>query len=396
MKIVCAPDSFKESMTAAAAAAAMARGVRQVFPDAEVVEVPLSDGGEGFLEALAASLGARLVDAEVADALWRPIRATFGLTDDGLAVIEMAKAAGLEQISPADRDIWASSTSGVGDLVLAALDAGARRLVIGLGGSATNDGGAGMLDALGVRYLDAEGVRLTPTPAGLAAVASVDASGLDSRLAEVEVTVASDVTHPLCGPEGASFVFGPQKGASDDDVTRLDAWLARLAVLDDGEAEACQPGAGAAGGLGYALLRHLGAVIRPGVDVVTEAVGLAEIVADADLVLTGEGSVDAQTLSGKTPAGVAAIARQAGVEVVILAGRVLPGAEVLLEHGVRAMVPIAPAGVSLPEAVAAGPRNLERAAAMVVRLVLRDEPGRGGTGFIDSSKSPHTDFAARP
>ncbi len=409
MKIVCAPDSFKESMTAVEAAAAMARGVRQVVPDATVVEVPLSDGGEGFLDALAAALGARLVELEVPDALGRPIMAAFALASDGLAVIEMARASGLEQIAPGDRDVWRSSTAGVGRLISAALDAGARRIVVGLGGSATNDGGAGMLDALGVRYLDASGRRLEPTPAGLAGsvrgvpaspaglagsgglhavlasepgaertgLARVDASGLDPRLAGVAVEVACDVTNPLCGPRGASAIFGPQKGASPADVAALDSLLARIAELDEGLDAAAQPGSGAAGGLGYALVRHLGARMRPGIELVTDAVDLAGKVAGADLVLTGEGSVDAQTLNGKTPAGVAAIARAAGVETVILAGRVARDADELLAHGVRALVPIVAEATDLPTALERGPENLERAAATVMRLVFgRPSPAR--------------------
>lgn len=371
VKIVCAPDSFKESMTAAEAAAAMARGVRRVLPDAEIVEVPLSDGGEGFLESLASALGARLVPVEVPDALGRPITSSYALTADGLAVIEMARAAGLEQIAPADRDVRHSSTAGVGRLVSAALDAGATRLVIGIGGSATNDGGAGLLDALGVRYLDAAGRRLSPTPAGLADVAAVDASGLDPRLAAVDVEVACDVTNPLCGPYGASAVFGPQKGATAADVRSLDALLARLARLDVGTDVAERPGAGAAGGLGYALLRHLHARLRRGIELVTATVGLAEAVRGAALVLTGEGSVDAQSLAGKTPAGVAAIAHAAGVDTVILAGRVAPDADVLLDHGVLALVPILPRAMGLGEALATGADNLERAAATVTRLVFR-------------------------
>lgn len=375
MRIICAPDSFKESMSAAEAAAAMARGVRRVLPEAEIVQVPLSDGGEGFLESLAVALDARLIPVEVPDALGRPVRAEFALTDDGLAVIEMARAAGLEQIAPPDRDIRQSSTAGVGCLVTAALDAGASHLVVGLGGSATNDGGAGLLDALGVRYLDAEDRRLSPTPAGLATVATVDASGLDPRLGTVEVDVACDVANPLCGPDGASAVFGPQKGATAEDVPVLDALLARLSRLDGGADVAGRPGAGAAGGLGYALLHRLHARMRPGIELVTETVGLADAVRGADLVLTGEGSVDAQSLAGKAPAGVAAIARAAGVGTVILAGRVAPDADLLLEHGVLALVPILPRAMDLTEALATGQDNLERAAAMVVRLVFRRSPG---------------------
>lgn len=371
MRIVCAPDSFKESMTAAQAAAAMARGVRAVVPDAEVVELPLSDGGEGFLEALTAALGARRVAVDVHGPLGEPRRAEFALASDGLAVIEMARASGLELNPPAERDVWRSSTLGVGELIAAALDAGASRLLLGIGGSATNDGGAGMLAALGVRFLDADGAPLAPTPAGLRRLARVDASGLDPRLAGVRVDVACDVDNPLLGERGASAVFGPQKGATPSDVGELDAVLARLVELDGGELIASAPGAGAAGGLGYALLHHLGATLRPGIDVVAGAVGLADAVRGADLVLAGEGSVDAQTASGKTPMGVASAARAAGVDCVILSGRVAPDADVLLEMGVRALVPIVPQAMDLATALATGESNLERAAATVMRLIAR-------------------------
>lgn len=367
MKIVCAPDSFKESMTAAQAAAAMAEGAARVLPDAQIDQVPMSDGGEGFLDSLAAALGASVREVEVADALGRPISAHFALAGD-LGVIEAAQANGLEHIDPSDRDIWAASSTGVGQLILAAVDAGARRMVVGIGGSATNDGGAGMLAALGARYLDDQGAALTPCPRELTRVASVDLTGLDARLADVVIETACDVDNPLTGPRGASAVFGPQKGASPDDVNQLDALLATLAALDASAQLSKVPGAGAAGGLGHALRAHLGARLRSGIDLVIDTVGLASRVKDADLVLTGEGCVDAQTLAGKTPAGVARVAQEAGVPVVILAGRVGSDADALLDAGVLALMPIGQEPTDLATALEQGAANMTRATATVLRL----------------------------
>ena len=377
MRVICAPDSFKESLTAVEAAAAMARGVRAVVPDAVVVEVPLADGGEGFVAALASALGAEVRTIDLPDALGRPSRGSFALAGD-LAVLEVAQAVGLGDIAPDERDIMRSSSAGVGHLVRAALDAGARRLVVGLGGSATNDAGAGMLAALGVRFLDADGRPVEPVPADLGRVAAVDASGLDPRLAQVVVEAACDVTAPLCGPSGASAVFGPQKGATPELVPLLDALLGRLARLSGRDAVAALPGAGAAGGLGWALLAFCGATTRPGIELVAELTGLDALVTDADLVLTGEGSVDAQTLQGKTPAGVARVAAAHGVPVVVLAGRVAPDADVLLGAGVTALVPITGGVTDLATALREGAANLERATATVVRLFLAGRASRAG------------------
>ena len=384
MRIVCAPDSFKHSLTAAEAAAAMARGVRAVWPDAEAVEVPLSDGGEGFTDAIADALGARVVDIPVQDARGRPATGRLALAGD-VAAFEMASASGLEAIADDDRDILASDTRGVGQLVRAALDAGATTLVIGLGGSATNDGGAGMLAELGVRFLDAGGRVLATTPAGLADLASVDATGLDPRLVDARVRVACDVDNPLLGERGASAVFGPQKGATTPElVTRLDATLARLAELSGHAAVADAPGAGAAGGLGFALLAFAGAELVPGIELVCDTVGFHDTVAGADLVLSGEGSIDAQTLSGKTPAGVADVAGAQGVPVVLFGGRVAPDADALRADGrVAAIVGITPDGQSLPQALANAAANLERA----VADHLANRPRRTASG--EPAEWPH-------
>lgn len=384
MRIVCAPDSFKHSLTAAEAAAAMARGVRAVWPDAEAVEVPLSDGGEGFTDAIADAVGARVVDIPVQDARGRPATGRLALAGD-VAAFEMASASGLEAIADDDRDILASDTRGVGQLVRAALDAGATTLVIGLGGSATNDGGAGMLAELGVRFLDAGGRVLATTPAGLADLACVDATGLDPRLVDARVRVACDVDNPLLGDRGASAVFGPQKGATTPElVTRLDATLARLAELSGHAAVADAPGAGAAGGLGFALLAFAGAELVPGIELVCDTVGFHDTVAGADLVLSGEGSIDAQTLSGKTPAGVADVAGAQGVPVVLFGGRVAPDADALRADGrVAAIVGITPDGQSLPQALANAAANLERA----VADHLANRPRRTASG--EPAEWPH-------
>lgn len=378
MRIVIAPDSFKESVSAVGAAAAIARGVRAALPGAECVEVPMADGGEGFTDAIAAALGAQIVQIPAHDALQRPVTGAIAAAE-GVAALEVASAAGLDRIAPAQRRIMDASSRGVGELLLAAADhAGpGGRVVVGLGGSATNDGGAGMLAACGVRFLDEDGAELDPAPSQLDRLAAVDVTGVDERLRGVRIEAACDVDNPLLGPHGASAVFGPQKGADARTVERLDALLSRLPELVGDSAPelrareiAAQPGAGAAGGLGWALMAVLGARMVPGVELVADLVGLAEQVRGTDLVITGEGSVDAQTLQGKTPAGVAAIAQSAGVPCIVLAGRVAPDAEVLLEHGIAALVPILPGVVELPQALREGEANLERAAATALRLVL--------------------------
>lgn len=371
MKIVLAPDSFKESMTATEAVAAMRAGVLSVLPDATCVGVPMADGGEGTVDAVVDALHGQRVDAEVTDALGRPILARYGYVQlRQLAVIEMAAAAGLEQIEPDERDVRRASTFGVGQLIRSALDRGAEEFLIGLGGSATNDGGTGMLTALGAAFLDADGNPLAPGGAALLHLDRIDLSGLDARLRAVRIRVASDVTAPLLGPTGASAVFGPQKGATPADVELLEAALSRLLTVTAatlGEAHPQRRGAGAAGGAGFALAEFLGAVNRPGVDEVAETVGLERALRGADWVFTGEGSVDAQTVMGKTPFGVAQLALQAGARVVIFAGRVAPDASVLLDHGVQRLVAITAEGTPLEQALREGAESLTRATAEVCR-----------------------------
>ncbi len=385
MKFVLAPDSFKESMSAADAVTAMAEGVRAAFaggPEPQVVGVPMADGGEGFTEVIARALGAQLRTVTVSDPLGRDTEATFAFDPaEHVAVLECAQAVGLEAVPEDDRDILASTTVGVGEMISAALDAGARRIIIGLGGSATNDAGAGMLTALGIRLLDSDDNDVDPVPARFGDITRIDTGGLDPRLTQVSVEVASDVTNPLLGGRGASAVFGPQKGASPQQVQQLDEALTHFARVaghtgEDGAANA--PGAGAAGGLGYALVAFCGATLRPGVDIAVELTGLEDAITGADLVITGEGSIDNQTLSGKTPAGVAEVAARAGVPCIALAGRVGAGRSndisELYGHGFTAVLPIIPRAMDLREALATGPDNLAAATEAAVRLFMAARP----------------------
>lgn len=375
MRIVAAPDSFKESISAGRAAAAIAAGVHDVDPDIDCVELPLSDGGEGFVATIAGPLGARIMAASVRDPLGRPHEAHFALAGR-LAVLEIAEAVGLGQIPVAERDIMASATWGVGDLIGAALDADATELVIGLGGSATSDGGAGMLVALGLRLTDSRGEGLSGTPASLQRLATVDATGLDRRLRDVRITIASDVRNPLLGPTGAAAVFGPQKGADPERVAAIDEAVRRFVEVSRKDDVADAPGAGAAGGLGFALLAFVGARFRPGIDVCLELCGFDDAVRSADWVFTGEGSMDGQTLQGKAPWGVAQRARSLGAGVLGFTGRLGPGWERLLDAGFTAILPIASGPTDLTTALAHGESDLRRSAATAV-LLLCARPDRG-------------------
>jgi glycerate kinase len=373
VKIVVAPDSYKGSLSALAVAEAMERGARAVFPEARVVKVPIADGGEGTVDALVAATGGRTLTAVVRGPLGTPVSARWGLLGDGAtAVVEMAAASGLPLVPPGRRDPRVTTTFGTGELVRAAVDAGVRRLVVGIGGSATNDGGAGFARALGVRFLDAAGAELPEGGAALARLARVDPSGLDPRLATTEVVVACDVDNPLTGPRGASAIYGPQKGATPEMVAELDAALARFAEVAraaTGRDVAGAAGAGAAGGLGAGLLFFTPARLRPGVEIVLETTGFDALVRDADLVLTGEGRTDAQTAMGKAPVGVAAAAKRHGVPVVCLSGGLAAGAEAVLAKGVDALAAAVPAPMSLDDAVAAGAALVEEGAARACRLL---------------------------
>lgn len=372
MKIVVAPDSFKESLSAAGVARALARGLRQALPAAEIIECPLGDGGEGTLDAVLAATGGEVREARVTGPLGEPVTARWGwLAEQRTAFVEMASASGLELVPRNRRDVLVATSRGTGELLHAALDAGAERLVLAIGGSATNDGGAGLLQALGVRLLDRQGQALGPGGAALAMLASLDVTALHPRLAEVEVVIAADVDNPLCGPQGASQIFGPQKGASPEQVRQLDAALAHFATVTAatlGRDVREQPGAGAAGGVGFAALAFLQATFRPGIEVVAELVGLDDALIDADLAVTGEGRLDGQTLRGKTPAGVLRLARRHGVPVVAVAGSLGEGYDALYEQGLAAAFSLVPGPLSLEEALAQAEGLLERTARDIGRL----------------------------
>ncbi|MCO3334041.1 glycerate kinase [Pseudomonas aeruginosa] len=355
MKIVIAPDSFKESLSAPDVAEAIARGWRRVFPQAEVLLRPLADGGEGTVDAVLAATAGERRECRVEGPLGEPTLAHWGWLDDATAVIEMASASGLHLVPRDRRDATRSSSRGTGELIRAALDAGARKIILGLGGSATNDAGAGLH--------------------------SLDLGGLDPRLVDVAVEVAADVDNPLCGPRGASAVFGPQKGASAEQVAQLDAALAHFAKVVAatlGEDFSRVPGVGAAGGLGFAARAFLRARFRPGIELVAELAGLADALVGADLVLTGEGRLDAQSLHGKTPVGVARIARQAGVPVVALAGSLGDGYQRLHDAGIDAAFSLAPGPISLEQACAGAAAELEARAEQIARLWRLAQASREG------------------
>ena len=321
MRIVVAPDKFAGTLTAEQAARAIEAGLLRARPDAEVVRVPVGDGGAGTLAAVLAA-GFERVPLSATGPTGEPVAAAIAVRGDE-AFVEMAEASGLARLPGGVFDPLGASTYGTGELVRAALDRGARRVVLGIGGSATSDGGAGMAAALGVRFLDADGAPLPPGGAALLRLASIDAAGLDPRVAAVEVTLASDVDNPLVGPDGAAAVYGPQKGAGPDQVLLLDSALrryARVLAAELGLDLAATPGAGAAGGLGAGAIAFLGSRVRPGIELVLDLVGFGAALAGAGLVVTGEGKLDAQSLRGKAPLGVARAATAEGVPVVALAG----------------------------------------------------------------------------
>ncbi|MFE9175260.1 glycerate kinase [Streptomyces sp. NPDC007126] len=371
-RVLVAADKFKGSLTAVEVAERVTAGLRRVVPDVRVEALPVADGGDGTVAAAVAA-GFERREVRVAGPLGDEVTAAYALRE-GTAVVEMAEASGLQRLPEGVLAPLTSSTYGSGEVLRAALDAGARTIVFGVGGSATTDGGAGMLAALGARFLDADGEPVAPGGGGLAALASADLTGLDVRLADVELVLASDVDNPLTGPKGAPAVYGPQKGASPDDVTALDAALAHFAkVLEQTEgvgaraAEyAASPGAGAAGGIGFGAML-LGARFRPGIEVMLDVLGFAPALERADLVITGEGSLDEQTLHGKAPAGVAAAARAAGKEVVAVCGRLALPAETLGRAGIRRAYPLTDVEPDVAKCIADAGPILERVAESIAR-----------------------------
>lgn len=372
MRVVVAPNPFKGSLSAPEAAAAIKRGVLRIWSDAEVLEVPVADGGEGTVDALVAADGGELVTVTVEGPLGEPVEAAFGLIDGGgTAVVELAAASGLPLVRGRE-DPRNASTYGFGQLLEAARKRGVERIIAGIGGSATNDGGAGMAQALGYRLLDSRGEELPRGGAALSRLARIDASEVDRAWRGIEVAVACDVTNPLTGPQGATAVYGPQKGVTPDMVDELDGALARLAEViarDLGARVSELPGAGAAGGTGAGLVAFLGAGLLPGAPLVVEAAGLESALVGSDLVFGGEGRLDAQTGYGKGPIEVARRAATAGAPVVILAGYLGQGWERVLEEGVSAVLPIVEGPATVEEMIGDAPGLLERAAERACRLV---------------------------
>ncbi len=383
LRIVIAPDKFRGSMTARDAASAIARGVERGAEGfghpVTIQEIPLADGGEGTAQALVWATGGQMVRVAVEDPLGRPIEAEYGILGDGrTAVIEMATASGQDRLKPEEKDPTQTTTRGTGQLIADALDRDLQRILVGIGGSATNDGGIGMAEVLGYRFLDADDDPIPAIGGALGRLHRVEARDRDPRLNEVSIEVACDVTNPLYGPKGASVVYGPQKGATPAMVSTLDAGLVRLAEVisrDLGVEVADLPGAGAAGGLGAGLVAFTQATLRRGIDLVLDSVQLADRLRDADLCLTGEGKLDASSTYGKTVAGVAALGDALGIPVVVLAGTIRPESDPLLQQGVTAAFAIPDGPMSLNEAIRDAEGLIARLAEQIVRLWIRTRTG---------------------
>jgi len=373
MKIVIAPDSFKESLTALEAATAIENGMKKILPEANFVKVPMADGGEGTVQSLVDATGGKIITKTVTGPLGTPVDAFFGISgDEKTAVIEMAAASGLHLVPPGERNPLVTTTRGTGELIAAALDYGVEHIIIGIGGSATNDGGAGMARALGIMLLDSDGKEIGEGGGSLDSLASVNMDGIDKRLETVKIDVACDVDNPLTGLRGASHIFGPQKGAVPEMVEVLDINLHHFAEIirtDLGKDIEYVSGAGAAGGLGGGLMAFLSAELKRGVDIVLEAANLETHLLDADFVITGEGKIDGQTIFGKTPIGVAKTAKRHNVPVIAIAGNVASDSEVVHEHGIDAVFSIVPGVISLDDAFKNAHTYVERTAANIASVI---------------------------
>ena len=371
MKIVIAPDSFKGSLTAAEAAEAIETGFRAVYPDAEYVKVPMADGGEGTVQSLVDATSGTIITQLVSGPMGDMVAGFFGILGDRqTAVIEMAAASGIHWVRPKERDVFLASSFGTGQLINAALDRGCDKLIVGLGGSATNDGGIGMMKALGAQFFDQDGVQLAADVRALLQLASIDLQYLDPRLDKTEIVVACDVDNPLCGENGASMVFGPQKGATEEDIAVLDQALTRYGDIlsaNAGRDIASEPGAGAAGGMGAAFIGLIDAVLKPGVDIVIEIVDLANSLVDANLVITGEGRIDNQTIHGKTPMGVAKVAKSCNLPVLCIAGSVEDGADFTHQLGIDEIYSVTEGDYDLTEVLIEAEHKLTQAAQKIAK-----------------------------
>ena len=374
MKVVIAPQGFKAGIPGLEAAQAIARGVIAAVPDAETVLAPVADGGDGTLHALVDGTGGKVFTSMVSGPLGPQLEALWGVMGDGsTAVVEMALASGLALVPQRRRNPRLTTTAGTGEIIREALDAGYTRIIVGLGGSATNDGGAGMAVALGARFMDAGGRSLPPGGSSLARLDRIDVSNLHPGLQGATIIAATDVTNPLCGPEGASAIFGPQKGANAEMVRELDAALgnyAQVVTRDVGRDVSGVPGAGAAGGLGAGLMAFAGATLQSGIDMVCEILGFDALLQGADLVITGEGRADRSTVFNKAPVGVARHANTHGVPTVLLAGSLGPGYEELYEHNVASVVCIADRPMNFEASLSRSAELLESAAERTMRLII--------------------------
>lgn len=372
MKIVIASDSYKGSCTTVEVADAIEKGVRRVYPDADVVKIPVADGGEGTVDALVLGTGGQYCEVEVMGPLGQKVMAKYGLIKNNVAVIEMAAASGLTLVEPAERNPLVATTFGTGQLIKAALDQGCKKILVGIGGSATNDGGAGMAKALGVSLKDNKGQEIGFGGGQLNQLEQIDLSNRDARIKDTEIIVLSDVTNPLCGPTGASYIYGPQKGATPDQVEQLDDCLRHYGQMIKeqlGKDVLQVPGAGAAGGLGAGLLAFCDAQMTPGIKQVLDMGDIDTHLQGADLVITGEGRIDGQTVNGKVPVGVAARAAKHNVPVLAIVGSVGAGASDVYSHGVAAIMDIIDRPMTLEEAIYGAPQLVEQAAENALRLV---------------------------
>ncbi|ABZ77353.1 Glycerate kinase [Shewanella halifaxensis HAW-EB4] len=377
MKIVIAPDSFKESLTAMEVANEIERGFRTVLPNAEYIKIPVADGGEGTVQSMVDATDGTIIKLNVTGPLGHKVQAFYGILgvgyqgDKKTAVIEMAAASGLHLVAEDKRNPLMTTSYGTGELIVDALNRGIEHIIIGLGGSATNDGGAGMAQAIGAHLLNSAGKAISPGGAALTELVSIDLTDLHPLIKACSFEVACDVNNPLCGNKGASAIFGPQKGATPEMVEQLDNALKHYAdiiaccAIQDNRDYA---GAGAAGGMGLGVMAFLGAELKPGIDIVMETVNLAGLAKGADLVITGEGRLDSQTLHGKTPMGVAGVAKAQGISVIAIAGCVSDDANVLLEHGIDALFSITPRALPLAEVLSNAKHNLYSTAKNIAAL----------------------------
>jgi glycerate 2-kinase len=374
MLIVIAPDSFKECLTSTEVAESIAKGITRIAPDAEIRKIPMADGGEGTVEALVTATGGLIHEVDTLDPLMRPIKAKYGILGNGeVAVIEMAAASGLALVKPEKRNPLLTSTFGTGLIIKHVLEQGYKKIILGIGGSATNDGGAGMTQALGFRLFDGVDKEIGQGGGFLDNLAGIDSSHVNPILGELQISVACDVTNPLCGPNGASAIYGPQKGANSQMVAQLDAGLRHYAEIikkDLNKDVADIPGAGAAGGLGAGLIAFTNATLAPGFQIISDLTNLEESIAYCDLIFTAEGKIDHQTQFGKTPAGVAKLAKKYNKPLIALAGLIGPGTEDLHELGISAIFSIANGPISMEESMTNASSLLEKKAEQVMRLFL--------------------------